>query len=117
MALVVLVSVEDSVLTKILKKHVKGGSMTDDKKNVEQPEQEVRVEGHTRRKPERKTGEHSRENEPRRGRSGVQILGGARTGETSIESKTEGGSLETTVELGGPGTDPRDETGRRIFRK
>lgn len=93
-----------------------------DKSNVEQPEEEVRVEEHTRRRPtkkaadKRRTGEHSRESNPRRGRQGVQILGGGRTGEASVESKSEGGSLETSVELGGPGTDPRDETGRRIFR-
>lgn len=90
--------------------------MSDDKKNVEQPEEKVRVEGHTRKKP-RRTGEHSRESEPRRGREGVQILGGANPGGVKIEGKSEGGSLETTVELGGPGTDPRDETGRRVFRK
>jgi hypothetical protein len=48
---------------------------------------------------------------------GVTILGkGEKNMGVTTESKDEGGSIETSVQLGGPGTDPRDETGRRIFR-
>jgi hypothetical protein len=48
---------------------------------------------------------------------GVTILGKGEPNEgVTTESKDEGGSIETSVQLGGPGTDPRDETGRRIFR-
>ena len=49
-------------------------------------------------------------------RKGVQIVGGGAVRGVNVESKDSGGSLETTVELGGPGTDERDEEGRRKFR-
>lgn len=50
------------------------------------------------------------------GRKGVTILGKheKQTGVTT-ESKTDGGSLETTVELGGPTLNERDADGRREF--
>jgi hypothetical protein len=83
--------------------------------NVEQPNEEIKVRGHSRKKPQQ--GEHSRIQEPRVQGRPVRILGGGQAEGVSVESKHEGGSLETQVELGGPGTDPRDGSGRRVFRK
>lgn len=48
------------------------------------------------------------------GRSGVNIVGGGVRRGVNVESKTEGGSLETTVELGTPES-PRDLDGRRVL--
>lgn len=72
----------------------------DDKSNITQPEQTEDVR--TR---------HGIE-----GRSGVNVVGGGPRRGVNVESKTEGGSLETTVELGTPES-PRDLDGRRILDK
>lgn len=49
-------------------------------------------------------------------RKGVQIVGGGAAESVKRESKQEGGSLETNVEIG-LDQNERDESGRRVFHK
>lgn len=90
----------------------------DDKANVHQPSaQEQAGERAQQHRGRREQGDEQRITDARAvgGGRGVDILGGGPRGGVRIENEEP--TLETEVELGGPGTDPRDEDGRRIFRK
>lgn len=82
--------------------------------NVQQPEQTGRV---TQSRGKRRTGEHSRVSDPQdaQGRVGVEIVGGGPVGGVKVESKRDGGSIETVPELGGTDKNERDADGRRSF--
>jgi hypothetical protein len=57
---------------------------------------------------------HKIKNPHHQGREGVTIIGGGVVKGVKRESKNEGGSLETEIEIGMDQND-RDETGRRRF--
>ena len=86
-------------------------------------DEKVKVQGHERAKPKPKEGHEiahtdkivTRGDTQHTRQRGVRRLSRAPEGGVRTESKAEGGSLETTVELGGPGTQERDMTGRRVF--
>lgn len=90
----------------------------DDKSNVHQPTAQEqsgeRVRQNPNRREQREGGQVTDARAVSGGR-GVEILGGGPRGGLRVENEEP--SLETTVELGGPGTDERDEDGRRVFRK